>query len=599
MNKKRNKVKVIIALTLLLLLIGGFLLKKVSQVSASWYNTSWLYRKSLSVSNSGSTLTNEDVLIAYDTASLITAGKLQSDCDDLRFVDSDDSTALIYWVEGGCNSSTTHIWVRIPSLTAGGKTIYMYYGNSSATNAEETWTGKFYLMKTSACDTGWTTESNSGGDFFERFPSPASTFGTTGGSSSHAHDNVILATSTVNTGSPAYAFGLSIAGFHNHGNITRVISNNSSVLPPYLDMIFCSNNDLIIKQNTVAEFVATPPSGFTRFSALDTKFPRGNSSYGGTSANTTHTHSVPSATTGGPSYTISCASSTGGRASSTHTHTFPATTTGTGTQIPIYMEIIYGQADVDIMAPFEMLTMSNATPPLGWTRYSALDGYFPYGATSFGTTGGTLTHNHTFPAATSGPMSSSVSCIPVDTILSPTAHTHSTPSSTTSDYSNTPPYISTLFIQKKTSKSVTINNEEEYNYSVSPDAPSSLYIESSSNPIKVTDTTPEFSAVFTDTDTFDTGNYYQIQVNTQSDFLGTSMWDSTKTSISPITNGNRSPDISYLGSTLSLNGATYYIRMKFWDNKDLESNWSTTSSFIMDDLHFYLDGLKLDGIRLD
>ena len=99
------------------------------------------------MSNStGSTLSNEDVLVVIDTASLVSADKLQSDCDDLRFVDGDDNTVLSYWIEGGCNTASTKVWVRIPSLPVAGKTVYVYYGNASAANAEESWNGNFILL---------------------------------------------------------------------------------------------------------------------------------------------------------------------------------------------------------------------------------------------------------------------------------------------------------------------------------------------------------------------------------------------------------------------------------------------------------------------
>ena len=172
--------------------------------------------------------------------------------------------------------------------------------------------------------------------------------------------------------------------------------------------------------------------------------------------------------------------------------------------------------------------MSNATPPLGWTRYSALDGYFPYGSTSYGTTGGNANHNHSVPALTSGDFSGSVSCGTGNPkTKQPLSHTHSTSATTTSDYSNTPPYVSTLFIQKKTSQSTTVNNEEIDN--TVPNAPSALTTEEATNPTGVTDTTPEFSSLYTDPDSDDAA-YYQIEVNTASDFTGTTMWDSTKTS---------------------------------------------------------------------
>jgi len=64
---------------------------------------------------------------------LISAGKIQSGCQDIRFRDSDGTTDLSYWNETACNSASTKFWVKIPSIPSGTKTIYMYYGNSSAT----------------------------------------------------------------------------------------------------------------------------------------------------------------------------------------------------------------------------------------------------------------------------------------------------------------------------------------------------------------------------------------------------------------------------------------------------------------------------------
>jgi hypothetical protein len=113
-----------------------------------------------------------------------------------------------------------------------------------------------------------------------------------------------------------------------------------------------------------------------------------------------------------------------------------------------------------------------------------------------------------------------------------------------------------------------------------PTAPTVLLTEGETNPIKVYDTTPEFSAIYNDSDTGDTAGYYQIQVNTQNDFNGTSMWDSTKTAMTSTSAGTRSPDISYAGTTLS-ESTTYYWRIKFWDSNDHESPWSSTASFIM------------------
>ena len=122
-----------------------------------WMDANWTFRKSIEVANSaGEILTDENVLIEIDTESLISSSKLQSDCDDLRFVDSDGETSIDYWVEGGCNTANTRVWVEIPSLPIAGQNIYFYYGNPSAVNAELAWTDNFILLADDSCPTGWT-----------------------------------------------------------------------------------------------------------------------------------------------------------------------------------------------------------------------------------------------------------------------------------------------------------------------------------------------------------------------------------------------------------------------------------------------------------
>ena len=98
----------------------------------------WLYRKSITIPNTEGTFLNKEIKIEIDTATLISAGKLQNDCDDLRFVDNDGTSYLPYWVAGGCNSTSTSIGIVIPNLPKDGKTIYMYYGNDTAINFEDT-----------------------------------------------------------------------------------------------------------------------------------------------------------------------------------------------------------------------------------------------------------------------------------------------------------------------------------------------------------------------------------------------------------------------------------------------------------------------------
>lgn len=537
-----------------------------------WMNSNWLYRKAISVENSGTELINEDVLITVDTASLVTTGKIQNDCDDLRFTDSDETTSLTYWVEGGCNSTNTQIWVRIPSLTAGGKTIYMYYGNPSATNLEEAWTGEFMLLNSTSCPTGWTRKTEYDG----KYAYGAATYGTSGGAATHNNGTPSCTTGgpSASTYTQSDSGGTTASPSHTHANAMVSVDNITNA-PPYLDMVYCVNPDLNIDSGMVTLFTSTP-SGWTRFSALDSKFAKGASSYGGTGGAATHTHT----TTGG--YTTGMSDSRtdspgGGNGAAPHTHTTANGTTGAGNSVPPYLDMVYAAKDAAGYATSGLISMTTGTPPLGWTRYTALDNLFPRGAATQGGTGGATTHTHSVTIVTNpGGGYNSTGSRAISAAAS--MHTHSC-STTTASASNVPEYIETLFYQRKASQIASVGVEVVGN--TAPNAPASLQTNGLVDPVSMNDPLPEFSAIFSDPDTIDTGNYYQIQVNTASNFAGTSMWDSTKTAFSPvITNGARSSNIEYAGSTLQ-QATTYYWRIKFWDNKPdaNESNWSATAQF--------------------
>lgn len=85
-----------------------------------------------------------------------------------------------------------------------------------------------------------------------------------------------------------------------------------------------------------------------------------------------------------------------------------------------------------------------------------------------------------------------------------------------------------------------------YTVNNAPTAPSSLYTEGATNPVDVVDSTPEFSAIYTDADTGDTAPYYQVQVIASGGSFTSPLWDSGKTAFgTPVAKAARSADISY------------------------------------------------------
>ncbi len=103
-----------------------------------WWNKSWNYRMPITITNTSAVQQEYQIILKIDTQSLINAGKMNSSCRDMRFVD-DTNTPIPYYLENsttiGCNSTTTYIWVKVPYIdSTENTTIFMYYGNPNATS---------------------------------------------------------------------------------------------------------------------------------------------------------------------------------------------------------------------------------------------------------------------------------------------------------------------------------------------------------------------------------------------------------------------------------------------------------------------------------
>jgi len=142
--------------------------------TASW--DAWGHSETITLQEqSGSALEDYQVGLDVDTASLIADGRMRTDCGDIRFADS-TGTEIPYWIESGCNSASTRIWVRVPSIPTSGTTISLHYGNpdaASASSGEDTfiffddfddgeWSGR-WLQSRETGDDAYATIDESGG----------------------------------------------------------------------------------------------------------------------------------------------------------------------------------------------------------------------------------------------------------------------------------------------------------------------------------------------------------------------------------------------------------------------------------------------------
>ena len=80
-----------------------------------------------------------EVLIVLATDSFVAQGVLQPGCEDLRITSSDGITLLPFWIESGCGTSVTRIWVRIDTLKGMGQvdTFYIYLENPGAVSVSD------------------------------------------------------------------------------------------------------------------------------------------------------------------------------------------------------------------------------------------------------------------------------------------------------------------------------------------------------------------------------------------------------------------------------------------------------------------------------
>ena len=126
---KRKTFITIAAATLLVFLIFG-------TAQAAWFDPSWHYRNRVTVSGSGSALTDYQVKVTLNSSFDFT--KAKSDGSDLRVTASDETTLIPFWIEKwDAAGSQATIWAKVPSIPAGGTTIYVYYGNSASTSTSD------------------------------------------------------------------------------------------------------------------------------------------------------------------------------------------------------------------------------------------------------------------------------------------------------------------------------------------------------------------------------------------------------------------------------------------------------------------------------
>lgn len=117
-----------------------------------WFDSSWLYRKQITITGGSgagtgyqvrlligetSGATGEDFDLEGNSANFPAA---EDDGGDLRFTDDDETTELDFWVEdvtGSGDNELAYVWVEVADDLGSDQDIYVYYGNAGASNASD------------------------------------------------------------------------------------------------------------------------------------------------------------------------------------------------------------------------------------------------------------------------------------------------------------------------------------------------------------------------------------------------------------------------------------------------------------------------------
>jgi len=103
-------------------------------------NNSWLYRKCHDINSAVDAGVDYQVQITVYYGAGVSSGgdvycnsKCKTDFGDIRFTDDDSTTELDYWIESKTDSVSAIFWVEVKDSLDSNVTIYIYYGNASAT----------------------------------------------------------------------------------------------------------------------------------------------------------------------------------------------------------------------------------------------------------------------------------------------------------------------------------------------------------------------------------------------------------------------------------------------------------------------------------
>lgn len=181
----------------IVVLIAIFFRLATPSAKAGWFDDSYSYRQLITFTHNAAITSARAVTFSLDTAELITANLMQSDCDDVRFTDQ-TGKLLRHQQTGSCNNAATTYEVELLSINNGtnANAFYVYYSNPTATSASDITVSNVTALTPSGGDPASTAPTSND----EQGPAPTSYWkmddasGSTAQDSSYANNNDLTVT---------------------------------------------------------------------------------------------------------------------------------------------------------------------------------------------------------------------------------------------------------------------------------------------------------------------------------------------------------------------------------------------------------------------
>lgn len=316
---------------------------------------------------------------------------------------------------------------------------------------------------------GWTCVSCVGSDpLYGRYLMGSSTYAVAGGTYGHtpSANASVQSTASAGVGPVSTVNTINAPLLHSH-TLTPTIASSSNFVSYHTLRVLqftSAGEPPSIPAGAIVPFdVASSslPSNWYRYAELDGRYPLAASTTKSNGGANTHTHVITGTLTNSTESGLRSQNNViNGATAQSHNHTLSPTTTDVLSNEPPYREVLYARLTATSAPPNYMIGMWSDTPADQWQTLSgpggALENMFLKASTTYGRTGGSLTHQHAdiYGATTSVASSFTNYAVSAANAQAPATHIHTVNITAFSEDPHVPPFATVIYAKRLSGISV-------------------------------------------------------------------------------------------------------------------------------------------------